>query len=139
MFTAIVRPCSRWYQQQSACFERSDGDSIMTMIVGITKRANIVICQILFKPHHPVDHLAIRRKFDNSVCDRVDELMIMAVKQEHTREIDKAVVQTGDSLKIEMACRFIENQHITLFEHDSRKHTTDLLPPTKHKIGRAHV
>ena len=85
--------------------------------------------QVIVKGHPAVDEagafFALGQDFDNPVGDGIDEFVVVRVKKDNAGEGDQAVVEGGDSFKVEVVGRLVEDQHVCAGEHHFGEHAAD--------------
>ena len=87
----------------------------------------ILIIQVFFKPHQPIDDPA-RGNLDDPVCQSVNEFMIVGGKQNHLREGRQPIIQGSDRFQIQMIGRLIHDERIGANQHHFGEHAADPLP-----------
>ena len=68
-------------------------------------------------------------QLDDTVRYRLDELVVMAGKEDIALEDLQRVVEGLDALQVEVVRGAVEYQHIGILEHHTRDHAAHLFPP----------
>ena len=71
----------------------------------ITLEILIVCCDL-------VDEVSARYDLHDTVCSRLDDLMVSLGEEKHARELDHTIVESGDCFHIKMVGRLIEQQDV---------------------------
>ena len=87
---------------------------------------HLIAGQVLVISRDLIDQVAVHQLHD-AVRGRLNDLMVTGGEQHNAGKLDHTVVQSGDTLHIQMVRRLIEDQHIRAGDHHLGKHAADAL------------
>ena len=57
----------------------------------------------------------------------MNDLVVTGSEEDHARELDHTVVESGDGFHVQVVGRLVQDQHIGSGDHHLGQHTADLL------------
>ena len=91
----------------------------------------LLVRDVVVVVHHLVDD-AVGRELDDSVADRLDELMVVARHEDDALEILKGIVEGLDRLEVEVVGGRVEHEGIGVGQHHAGYHAAYLLAAGEH-------